>query len=143
MSSSCVWFGEILLVTVFYYFSCSGSQLYDRLNHAEIPDELKRSTAPPFQSTCTNDSLNKTVIFVSIGVVVSLCLVLLIIISMRRFYQPMRPKIKKTYVVHKNVTPLTCRPTTEQCEITIEDCCNMNICDTVSGGRRIVETIFI
>lgn len=52
---------------------------------------------------------------------------------MRRIYTPLRPKIKKTFVVTKNVTPLTCRPTTQQCEITIEDCCNMNICDTVNG----------
>ncbi|GLV44881.1 cueball [Carabus blaptoides fortunei] len=43
-----------------------------------------------------------------------------------------RPRIKKRIIVNKNVTPLTCRPnsTTEQCEITIENCCNMNICET-------------
>lgn len=77
-----------------------------------------------------NDSLYRTIIIACIGITVSLTLVFLIVKSMRRIYQPLRPKIKKTYVVTKNVTPLTCRPTTEQCEITIEDCCNMNICDT-------------
>lgn len=44
----------------------------------------------------------------------------------------LRPRIKKRVVVNKNVTPLTYRPQVAQCEITIEDCCNMNICETVS-----------
>lgn len=46
-----------------------------------------------------------------------------------------RPRIKKRFVVSKNgVTPLTSRPQIpgNQCEITIENCCNMNICETVS-----------
>lgn len=45
-----------------------------------------------------------------------------------------RPRIKKRIIVNKNVTPLTYRPqpTSEQCEITIENCCNMNVCETVS-----------
>ncbi|XP_050436455.1 protein cueball isoform X2 [Adelges cooleyi] len=43
-----------------------------------------------------------------------------------------RPRIKKRIVVNKSVTPLTCRPPqqNQQCEITIENCCNMNICET-------------
>ncbi|XP_075224957.1 protein cueball-like [Lycorma delicatula] len=42
-----------------------------------------------------------------------------------------RPRIKKRIIVNKNVTPLTSLPqNTEQCEITIENCCNMNICET-------------
>lgn len=74
-------------------------------------------------------------IFIIAGVVISLALTLLIIKSIRRIYKPARPRIKKTFVVQKKVsqTPLTSRPmSTEQCEITIENCCNMNICDTVS-----------
>jgi len=44
-----------------------------------------------------------------------------------------RPRIKRHYVVSKGVTPLTSRPQVpDQCEITIENCCNMNICETVS-----------
>lgn len=50
-----------------------------------------------------------------------------------------RPRIKKRIIVNKGMksqTPLTARPhpssPTEQCEITIENCCNMNICETVS-----------
>ncbi|CAK9809024.1 Protein cueball [Anthophora quadrimaculata] len=44
-----------------------------------------------------------------------------------------RPRIKKRFVVSKGgVTPLTSRPQLpdSQCEITIENCCNMNICET-------------
>lgn len=84
--------------------------------------------------SCGESSINKTAAVVSVGVVIALALVFIIVKSIRRVYKPLRPRIKKTYVVHKNVTPtpLTCRPTTEQCEITIENCCNMNICDTVS-----------
>lgn len=45
-----------------------------------------------------------------------------------------RRTIKRRIIVNKNVTPLTCRPNPppDQCEITIENCCNMNICETVS-----------
>ncbi|XP_053996535.1 protein cueball [Hylaeus anthracinus] len=44
-----------------------------------------------------------------------------------------RPRIRKRFVVSKGgVTPLTSRPQVpdNQCEITIENCCNMNICET-------------
>ncbi|XP_044736968.1 protein cueball [Chrysoperla carnea] len=48
-----------------------------------------------------------------------------------------RPRIKRRIIVNKNVTPLTSRPNDtrspgpgDQCEITIENCCNMNICET-------------
>lgn len=65
-------------------------------------------------------------------------LLLLVIIAMSVGMYKMRmrrPRIKKRIIVNKNVTPLTCRPqqNSEQCEITIENCCNMNICETVSN----------
>lgn len=94
------------------------------------------------RNICSNGTvINKTAVFVSIGVVVSLVLVFIIINSVRRVYKPLRPRIKKTYVVHKNVvpTPLTCRPATEQCEITIENCCNMNICETPCFDPKMLE----
>lgn len=59
-----------------------------------------------------------------------------------------RPRIKKRIIVNKGVksqTPMTARPQTgpsEQCEITIENCCNMNICETVSDIVR-VSTYFM
>lgn len=86
------------------------------------------------QESCKDSGINKTAILVSGGVVISLALIAVIVVSIRHVYKPLRPRIKKTYVVRKNIspTPLTSRPSTEQCEITIENCCNMNICDTVS-----------
>lgn len=46
-----------------------------------------------------------------------------------------RPRVKKRFIGSKTVTPtpLTNRPSpaTDQCEINIENCCNMNICETV------------
>lgn len=46
-----------------------------------------------------------------------------------------RPRVKKRIIVSKNVTPLTDRPShSEKCEITIENCCNMNVCETVSDA---------
>lgn len=79
---------------------------------------------------------NTVIIALVAGVVSCLCLVLFIVHAIRRFYKPARPRIKKTFVVRRQPTstdtPLTNRPiATEQCEITIENCCNMNYCDTV------------
>lgn len=50
-----------------------------------------------------------------------------------------RPRIKKRIIVNKNITPLTYRPQSaaEQCEITIEDCCNMNVCETPCFEPRV------
>lgn len=82
---------------------------------------------------------NTIIIVLVVGVVLCLSLVLLIVLSVRRFYKPERPRIKKTFVVRKQALPLDTTPlttnrpiATEQCEITIENCCNMNYCDTVS-----------
>lgn len=54
-----------------------------------------------------------------------------------------RPRIKKRIVVNKSITPLTCRPQeqNQQCEITIENCCNMNICETVS--HRMLPSLYV
>lgn len=66
-----------------------------------------------------------------------LIIVLLVIIVGLSYYVnklQRRPRIKRHYVVSKGVMPLTSRPQIpdNQCEITIENCCNMNICETVS-----------
>lgn len=73
------------------------------------------------------------------GVVTSLIILLCIVKTIRKYYKP-RPKIKKKFVVRKTPnTAMTCRPgTTEQCEITIEDCCNMNICETVTKNLILI-----
>lgn len=118
------------------YFSCSARNSTNRASMA-MSSNTGSSLDSLLNGSCS-DSINKTAVFVSVGVILALVLVFIIVSSVRRIYKPLRPRIKKTYVVHKNVTPtpLTCRPTTEQCEITIENCCNMNICDTVSNGKQ-------
>uniref|UniRef100_A0A1I8Q5M8 Protein cueball n=1 Tax=Stomoxys calcitrans TaxID=35570 RepID=A0A1I8Q5M8_STOCA len=88
---------------------------------------------------------NTIIIALVAGVVSCLCLVLLIVHGVRRFYKPARPRIKKTFVVRRQPaassdTPLTNRPiATEQCEITIENCCNMNYCDTPCFDPKMVQ----
>jgi hypothetical protein len=76
--------------------------------------------------------MNLTYIILGICLTLSLLFFLCILLVIKRFHKPMRPRIRKKFVVHKNIEPMTYRPTTEQCEVIIEDCCNMNICDTVS-----------
>ncbi|KAL9901876.1 protein cueball [Glossina fuscipes] len=87
---------------------------------------------------------NPLIIVLVAGVVSCLSLILLIVHGVRRFYKPARPRIKKTFVVRKQAvatdTPLTNRPiATEQCEITIENCCNMNYCDTPCFDPKLVQ----
>lgn len=61
----------------------------------------------------------------------SLLLLCFIIFTLYKIHKPIRPRIKKTYVVQKNLPSSNGRPpATEQCEIIIENCCNMNICET-------------
>ncbi|KAG7205627.1 hypothetical protein KM043_007590 [Ampulex compressa] len=66
----------------------------------------------------------------------ALIVVLVLLIAVLSYYVNKlrrRPRIKKRFVVSKGgVTPLTSRPQIpdNQCEITIENCCNMNICET-------------
>lgn len=79
----------------------------------------------------------ETVIYCVMAVLVAVCAVLLVatVVLLRRLHLlRKRPRIKKRIIVNKNVTPLTaCSPVPhDQCEITIENCCNMNICETVS-----------
>jgi len=64
----------------------------------------------------------------------SVLMVVVAVLSKRVLELRRRPRIKKRIIVNKNVTqPMTSRPTSPdggQCEITIENCCNMNICET-------------
>ncbi|EDV50169.1 protein cueball [Drosophila erecta] len=90
---------------------------------------------------------SSVIIILVIGIVSSLLLVAVIVHGIRRLYKPKRPRIRKTFVVRKQArtnsagdTPLTNRPlATEQCEITIENCCNMNICETPCFDPKLVE----
>ena len=67
------------------------------------------------------------------GAFVAMLVFVIIILSYYVNKLRRRPRIKKRFVVSKGgVTPLTSRPQLpdSQCEITIENCCNMNICET-------------
>lgn len=115
-----------------------------------------QTTSTTTPSTTTEDSLieenvhftnaskcpvrmNLTYVILGICLTLSLFFFLSILLVIRRFHKPtMRPKIRKKFVVHKNIEPMTYRPTTEQCEVIIEDCCNMNICDTVNIRKILI-----
>lgn len=86
---------------------------------------------------CPQNNVNIPYVILAVCVTISLLLFLAILVVIKKINRPLRPKIRKKYVVHKNIEPLTYRPTTEQCEVIIEDCCNMNICETVSQSNFI------
>lgn len=86
---------------------------------------------------------NWTFVILAVCVSISLLLFLTILLVIKKINRPMRPRIRKKFVVHKNIEPLTYRPTTEQCEVIIEDCCNMNICETVGFFYSLSAIIFI
>ncbi|XP_053664940.1 protein cueball [Anopheles marshallii] len=76
--------------------------------------------------TYCKESFNRTVVYTSLCFTMSFALLLAIVIIVHRMMKPPRPRITKKMVV----TPMTSRPPTTQCEITIENCCNMNVCET-------------
>lgn len=81
-----------------------------------------------------NDMLNKTLITI-LSVIIGLLVIIIITLGVFVAKLKRRPRIKKRFIVSKNgITPLTTRPELprDQCEIMIENCCNMNICETVS-----------
>ncbi|XP_036145948.1 protein cueball isoform X2 [Monomorium pharaonis] len=79
---------------------------------------------------CTlSDSFHNGMLLPIFGALSGLFLVIVAILSYYVNKLRRRPRIKRHYVVGKGVTPLTSRPD-NPCEITIENCCNMNICET-------------
>ena len=96
-------------------------------------DDSLRASAELRQSSAVNESISYWVSIV-LGVVCFVLLIVLAFILRMVYVLKKRPRVKKTFVVNRNVTPLTSRPPLppDQCEITIENCCNMNICETVS-----------
>ncbi|XP_066250267.1 protein cueball [Euwallacea similis] len=105
-------------------------------NNLTIPSLY--SEASPFygrsflEKVSLDSSYMALVIMVAVLVTINVIFVVYHFTSKRK-----RPRVTKRMVVTrsvtpKNVTPLTYRPqpTTEQCEVTIENCCNMNVCET-------------
>lgn len=96
-----------------------------------VPDgtnQMSLRTDSPLSNE-TNSALLIT--FGCICLLLLLAVILLVykVINLRK-----RPRVKKRFIGSKTVTPtpLTNRPSpaTDQCEINIENCCNMNICET-------------
>ncbi|KAK0089198.1 hypothetical protein PV325_008510 [Microctonus aethiopoides] len=67
------------------------------------------------------------------AIVVGILIIIVIVLSYFVNKYRRRPRVKKRFVVSKaGITPLTSRPQLpdDHCEIMIENCCNMNICET-------------
>ncbi|CAG9770679.1 unnamed protein product [Ceutorhynchus assimilis] len=87
----------------------------------------------PFYGKSFMEKFSSDSDYATLVLLLGFCLVIIIALGVYQFAsRNKRPIIKKRVIVNKNVTPLTYRPqpTTEQCEITIENCCNMNVCET-------------
>lgn len=114
------------------------SELHEINIHHELPENLIKDAENDIHQDilqCPQNNVNLTYVILAVCITISLMIFLVILVVIRKINRPMRPKIRKKYVVHKNIEPLTYRPTTEQCEVIIEDCCNMNICETVRFNR--------
>lgn len=87
------------------------------------------------ESVSQSCKFRETVHHSLLAVLATSCAVLLVatVVLLRRvFLLRKRPRIKKRIIVNKNVTPLTACSSQpqDQFEITVENCCNMNICET-------------
>lgn len=114
------------------------SEQHEIETHHELPENLIKNAENDLLHDvrqCPQNNVNFTYVILAVCITISLLIFLIILVVIRKINRPMRPKIRKKYVVHKNIEPLTYRPTTEQCEVIIEDCCNMNICETVRSNR--------
>ncbi|KAL1451600.1 hypothetical protein WDU94_005961 [Cyamophila willieti] len=114
----CAHFNEVLNVTK--HSTVDSSSVTVDLDNGTESLIIEDSTSPfPALST----------IVITLVVLCGLLLITVIYLSMRIHSLSKRPRIKKRIIVNKT-TPLTARPQSDQCEITIENCCNMNICET-------------
>lgn len=109
-----------------------------------------KTLIPIFQSDAVYDStISECLSRSPIPVLASLCCLLFLttcVLTWKLYHSTRRPRIHKRIIVNKN-QPMSARPSpdasngttvTQQtivgpdtCEITIENCCNMNICETV------------
>uniref|UniRef100_A0A182Q847 Protein cueball n=1 Tax=Anopheles farauti TaxID=69004 RepID=A0A182Q847_9DIPT len=87
--------------------------------------------------TYCKESFNRTVVYTSLCFTVSFVLLLITVLTVHRMMKPPRPRITKKMVV----TPMTSRPpgSGTQCEITIENCCNMNVCETPCFDTKLLK----
>lgn len=106
--------------------SCNCTEHHSIAN--SVP-KLNLNQATEFVENCATewDAIRDPIIMALGTICGILCLVCAVLIT-KILHLKKRPRIKKRIIMNKNVTPLTARP--DQCEITIENCCNMNICET-------------
>ncbi|KAF7274916.1 hypothetical protein GWI33_012422 [Rhynchophorus ferrugineus] len=73
-----------------------------------------------------------TILFALLMFTLLLSVVLLALLIRKQRRHRKKDTVQRRYIVRQNVTPLTYRPQTssDHCEITIENCCNMNVCET-------------
>ncbi|XP_044595461.1 protein cueball isoform X2 [Cotesia glomerata] len=104
---------------------------YEKVNNNFCRCSRINSTADLYDKFI-NDSWAK-ILTIALLVIIGILLILIVILSYFVNKFRCRPLIKKRFVISKKgITPLTSRPrlSSDQCEIMIEDCCNMNICET-------------
>ncbi|XP_026293650.1 protein cueball [Frankliniella occidentalis] len=96
-----------------------------------VPNEMSQMSLKKESSVIIENNLALLIVF---GCICLLLLLAVILLTYKVLMLRKRPRIKKRFIGSKTVTPtpLTNRPSpaTDQCEINIENCCNMNICET-------------
>ncbi|EEB14122.1 nidogen, putative [Pediculus humanus corporis] len=108
--------------------NCSSLSIYE----SAVSSEKEEEEVSYKSSACQQ----QTIIIIFLTCLQALTVLIIAVLTKKVCLLHRRPRIKKRIVVNKGVknqTPMTARPqisTSEQCEITIENCCNMNICET-------------
>lgn len=122
-------------ITFNYAFSCSeekSTSVSDRLERLadETDSHNQNQHLVPELSNRFNVLVTSTLAILCIILAITV-----IYLSTKVYVLRKRPRIRKRIVVNKPLAPIMCRPQSppDQCEITIENCCNMNICETVSS----------
>lgn len=124
------------------YLFASGEELSCRCDQASFVVTKSNLTAAslyseasPFYGRTFMEKLSTDRDFLALALSMSFLVIIIIGLAVYHFStRNKRPIITKRVFVNRtrNLTPLTQRPetTTERCEVTIENCCNMNVCET-------------
>ncbi|OWR44498.1 protein cueball isoform X1 [Danaus plexippus] len=124
--------------------SCKCANNFEGVRCETLKPEPIKTTDTPFVEPCNCTQVNSSSllmlgcvsgwdtvrdpVLLALGVLAGLLALTSAVLAANVLYLRRRPRIKKRIIVNKSGTPLTARP--DACEITIEDCCNMNICET-------------
>lgn len=105
------------------------SELRPKMQRGEYAETQIRRVHMTFSEYLTDPAF----LILCICMLVTMLIVVGLVAILMKMRRRGRPRINKRIIVNKNVTPLTYsrpQPTVDQCEITIENCCNMNVCET-------------